>query len=223
MNNELMKCLEDFQRKQPELLSFDVDTRIDKLGKEFEEIARQLLYGDCFVVYSGDKEFRRVYLHTVEFYYHEEAGDLKDYIVYHKHKRKNQEVIREVDYFTLGTLNAHQSGIDITFESDAGQYRASALVRAFMVKENGTKRVDRRSTYLYDELFTNVPMPIKVEWKPETQQGPVHQGYRVNVFMYDPDTLDKDGNPAKNEKCPDKKPWAFSRDEFLPKYRIVRD
>ena len=146
MNKELMKYLEDFQHKQPELLSYDVNTRIEKLGEEFEIIARQLLYGGCFVVYSGDKEFRKVYLHTVEFYYHEEAGDLKDYIVYHKHKRKNQEVIREVDYFTPGTLNAHQSGIDITFESKAGQYRASALVRAFMVKEGGIERVDHRST-----------------------------------------------------------------------------
>ena len=219
MNKELMKYLEDFQHKQPELLSYDVNTRIEKLGEEFEIIARQLLYGGCFVVYSGDKEFRKVYLHTVEFYYHEEAGDLKDYIVYHKHKRKNQEVIREVDYFTPGTLNAHQSGIDITFESDAGQYRASALVRAFMVKENGTERVDHRSTYLYDELFTNVPMPIKVEWMPEAQQGPVHPGYRVNVCTYGP-SLDDDGNPAKNEKCPDKKPWAFSREEFPEKYRI---
>jgi len=223
MNKELMKYLEDFQRKQPELLSFGVDSRIEKLGEAFKNIACQLLYGGCFVVYSGDKEFRKVYLHTVEFYYHEETGTLKDYIVYHKHKRKNQEIIREVGYFTPGTLNAHQSGIDITFESEAGQYRASALVRAFLVKEHGKERVDHRSTYLYDELFTNVPMPIKVEWRPETLQGPVHQGYRVNVFMYDPDTLDKDGNPAKNEKCPDKKPWAFSREEFPPKYRIISD
>jgi hypothetical protein len=127
-----------------------------------------------------------------------------------------------VDYFTPGTLNAHPSGIDITFESEAGQYRASALVRAFMVREKGRERVDHRSTYLYDELFTNVPLPIKVEWKPEAQQGPIHQGYRVNVFSYDQNILDKDGNPAKNKKCPDIKPWAFSRADFPPKYRMKK-
>ena len=215
MSEDLKLILEAFQKRQPELLHFDVGTRIEKLGDAFRDIAKQLLYGGCFVVYSGDVAVRKVYLHTVEFYYHEEEGDLKDFIVYHKHKRKNQKVIREVDYFTPGTLNAHQSGIDITFESAAGRYRASVLIRSF---EIGGK-VDTRSTFLYDHLFTNVPLPIRVAWMPEVQLGPLYQGFRVNVCTYGPG-LDSDGNPAKNVKCPDRKPWAFSREEFPKRYRL---
>lgn len=162
MSKELIQILKNFQNQQPELLSMDVKTRIDKLGEAFKDIARQLLNGGCFVVRSNGAEYRKVYLHTLEFYYHEEEGDLKDYIVYHRNKST-----KLLPYFKLGTLNAHQSGIDITFESEDGKYRASALVRAFEV--NG--KVDTRSTYLYDQLFTDVPMPFSVEWKSEKREG----------------------------------------------------
>ena len=206
MSKELIQILKDFQNKQPELLSMDAKTKIDKLGEVFKDVAKQLLNGGCFVVHSNGVEYRKVYLHTLEFYYHEEEGDLKDYIVYHRNKPT-----KLLPYFKLGTLNAHQSGIDITFESEDGKYRASALVRAFEV--NG--KIDTRSTYLYDQLFTDVPLPFSVEWKSEKREGNLYQGYRVNVHLYN-----KDEKPLK--ECPDDKPWAFSRADFPPKYRMKK-
>ena len=163
---------------------------------------------------------RRIYPHTVEFYYHEEEGSLKDYIVYHRHKREFENVTRKVGFFTPGTLNAHQSGIDITFESEKGKYRASALVRAFEV--DGV--VDTRSTYLYDHLFTNVEMPVAVDW--ETVDKPVpepFQGYRKNVFGYK-EGFDEKGKPMPDKsKYPDGKPWAFSLSEFPPNLQFPKE
>ncbi len=237
MSKELLQYLDAFEKAQLSLNEYGGTCKVCKLASEFKKLAQELIYGGCFVVHSGNTIIRRIYLHTIEFYYHEEADDgLKDYIVYHKHKRKDQKVVHKVEYFKPGTLNAHQSGIDITFESKDMQYRASALIRAFMVKEGADKtvpfkkdyyrpskvsneEVEYRSSYLYDYLFTNIPMPISVDWEPEKQSGELYQGYRVNVFTYGPG-LDSYGNPAKNDKDLDKKPWAFSREQFPAKYRL---
>lgn len=237
MSKELLQCLDAFRRAQLSLNEYGPYCKVCKLASEFKKLAQELIFGGCLVVYSGNTIIRRIYLHTVEFYYHEEAdGGLKDYIVYHKHKRKDQKVVHKVEYFKPGTINAHQSGIDITFENEDGQYRASALIRAFMVKEGADKtipfkkdyyrpskvsndEVEYRSSYLYDYLFTNIPMPISVDWEPEKQSGELYQGYRVNVFTYGP-KLDSDGNPAKNYKDVDKKPWSFSREQFPAKYQL---
>ncbi len=211
MSIELEQVLEHFKKEQKDLKANDEDARIKKLSKLFEPIAKHLLCGGCFEVKSGDKLIRRIFPYTVEFYYHEEEGIVKDPIVYHKNKP---------DYFKPGTINAHQSGIDITFESEEGKYRASALIRAFRVKEGDDikaqyRDVDRRSTYLYDYLFTNVPMPITIKWvslDTGINVEPI-KGYRVNVHKYD----------SKQEKTKelDRKPWAFSLEEFPNKYKLI--
>jgi len=138
-NRKLMAALADLQNEQKELSSNE-DVRALELADLFKPIAKQLLYGGCFEVYSNGKLVRKVYPYTVEFYYHEEvAGGFKDYIVYHRNKiiAIDGKEIKDVPYFELGTINAHQSGIDITFESAFGQYRASALIRAFKSQKDG--------------------------------------------------------------------------------------
>ena len=212
MSIELEQVLEHFKKEQKKLKADDEDGRIKKLSELFEPIAKHLLCCGCFEVYSGNKLIRRIFPYTVEFYYHEEEGIVKDPIVYHKNKP---------DYFKPGTINAHQSGIDITFENndDDAKYRASALIRAFRVKEGddiNTKYsdVDRRSTYLYDYLLTNIPMPITIEWvslDTGINDEPI-KGYRVNVHKYD----------SKQEKTKelDRKPWAFSLGVFPNKYKL---
>ena len=211
MSIELEQVLEHFKKEQKDLKANDEDARIKKLSKLFEPIAKHLLCGGCFEVKSGDKLIRRIFPYTVEFYYHEEEGIVKDPIVYHKNKP---------DYFKPGTINAHQSGIDITFENEIAKYRASALIRAFRVKEGDDinaqySDVDRRSTYLYDYLLTNIPMPITIEWvslDTGINVEPI-KGYRVNVHKYD----------SKQEKTKelDRKPWAFSLGEFPNKYKLI--
>lgn len=184
---------------------------------------------------------RRIYPHTVEFYYHEEEGSLKDYIVYHRHKRESENVTRKVGFFTPGTLNAHQSGVDITFENggDQCQYRASALIRAFKVKEGSDKNapfieipdskekdkhVEGRSTYLYDYLFTNMEMPVTLEWEDDNRPDiEPFQGYRKNVFGYK-EGFDEKGKPMPDKsKYPDGKPWAFSLSEFPPSLQFPKE
>ena len=223
MSIELEKVLDDFKKKQKDLKPNDEDARIKKLSELFEPIAKHLLCGGCFEVKSGDKLIRRIFPYTVEFYYHEEEGIVKDPIVYHKNKP---------DYFKPGTINAHQSGIDITFENEDAKYRASALIRAFRVKEGDdinsaykndyirtsyakSKDVEYRSTFIYDYLLTNIPMPIRIEWvslDTGINVEPI-KGYRVNVYKYD----------SKQERAKelDRKPWAFSLEEFPNKYKLI--
>lgn len=226
MSNKLNQILEEFQKGQKNLPD-DKDARIKELAELFKTIAKYLLNEGCLEVYSGTKLIRRVFPFTVEFYYHEEEGNVKDYIVYHKGVD---------DYFEPGSINAHQSGIDITFENKDAKYRASALIRAFRVIDGddihapfkkGYRRstrenredVEYRSTYIYDYLFTNVPLPIMVQWADcVLDDCDPKQGYRVNVFEYNPVT----GNTNKLAKSDrrDRKPWAFSLEEFTGQYRM---
>ena len=225
INTELKRILDDFKKGQKELKALTIEAQIEKLSQLFEPIAKHLLCGGCFEVYSGDKLVRRVFPYTVEFYYHEEGEGVKDPIVYHKNTP---------DYFEPGTINAHQSGIDITFENgdDDAKYRASALIRAFRVKEGDdikakykddydrksyakSKDVEYRSTYIYDYLLTNIPMPITIKWVSLDTGIDIEpiKGYRVNVFKYD-------SNLEKTKEL-DRKPWAFSLEEFPNKYKLA--
>ena len=206
---KLMAVLAEFQKKQGQLPSKKEDEKVLELAELFKTIAKQLLYGGSFVVISPGESIRRVYPHTVEFYYHEETdGGLKDYIVYHRNKGD-----RLVQYFQIGSINAHQSGIDITFESEKGQYRASALIRAFRYEAEGEEIVDTRCTFLYDHLLTGLQMPITIQWEDSDSLSgeELKQGYRVNVSKYD-----TDGKPVNDQDC---RPWAFSVGKFPEKLR----
>ena len=224
----LNQVLKTFENQRNELVSLDKDAKIQALAELFRPIAKHLLCEGCFEVFSGEKLIRRVFPYTVEFYYHEEDGDVKDPIVYHKNTP---------DYFVLGTINTHQSGIDITFENKDAKYRASALIRAFRVKEGDdmkadfkndyqrttsvkSKDVEYRSTYIYEYLFTNIPLPITVQWNPLETALPVDpiQGYRVNVHKYQPN----ESGVLEKSKDLDRKPWAFSLEEFPKTYRLPK-
>ncbi|MBR2195613.1 MAG: hypothetical protein IJ911_08360 [Salinivirgaceae bacterium] len=107
----------------------DVDSNIEveKLEEKFNELARVFLYGGYIKVRND----YRVYIRTVEFYFHSEKDGIHDPIVYH---RNNRYIEGEVPYFPTMFLHAHASGFDITFEKE-GKYRASALIRSYVVKE----------------------------------------------------------------------------------------
>ena len=95
----------------------------------YNELAPTFLYGGNIKV----REDFRVYIKTVEFYFHSEKPDgIHDPIVYHRNGRN----FEEAPYFPLMTLHAHTSGFDISFESERGKYRASALIRSYEVKDN---------------------------------------------------------------------------------------
>ena len=197
----------------------------------FRQIAAKLLYGGHFIVKDNSGDIvRRVFLHTVEFYYHEENdGAVKDYIVYHRNPDDPQKKPNPLPSYPIGSLHTHVSGVDITFEDnenpDNPKYRASVLVRAFRVEE--VKRipglafiqgVDERSTYFYNALFMGANVAdggIKVFWHDNDVkecEDPLSR-FRKNVGEF-VDKTHKKGYKYYEKKKPfkqDKREWAFYR------------
>ncbi len=102
----------------------DENEKFLKLDHQFLEIAKYIFYGGYFSVNDN----RRIYPEDIEFYYHEEdENGLKDPVMYHTndHEKKN------VPYYSIGSLNFHISGVDVTFEKKEKKYRASFLIRKY--------------------------------------------------------------------------------------------
>lgn len=220
-SNKLMESLRRFQQNRKENLSEE------GLANLFEDVARRLLYGGHFESYCGDRLVHKVYPYTVEFYYHEENGEVKDYIVYHRNPDDSRKKPNPLPAFSLGSLHAHISGIDLTFEDQHKNpaYRASALIRAYQIDDN--KTVESRSTYLYDYLFSDISLQdgIRVVWQDDDVpvDAKPHRGYRVNVSKYDINDKGKRVKRTKNthpDDYRDRRPWAFSRGAFEEPYII---
>ena len=106
------------------------EERIKSLEASFLQIAGKLLYGG----YIRVRDDYAVFISKVEFYYHEEdeipGKSVNDSIVYH---RDGRFINRQVPYFPVMSLHSHWSGFDITFENESSHYRASALIREFVI------------------------------------------------------------------------------------------
>lgn len=196
---------------------------MESLENQFKELAKYLFYGGYLTV-NGRK---RVYLMDLEFYYHEEEGMIKDWIMYH---RDTQDKNGKKDYFPLGMLNVHQSGIDITFENEAKKYRAAVLIRGFAVKVEGKtiKEYDTCSTHLYEDLFMTYPLTegVHVEWVHELMEGAEEiqePEVRRNVAEYyinekgKVEKRTKENNPDNRELTENKKYVQDAR-----KWRFIR-
>lgn len=96
------------------------------LEKRMRELAKHFLFGG----YINVRNQYHIYIKTVEFYYHEEDGMVKDPIMYH---RNNNFIEGEIPYFKLLSFNSHDTGVDITFENEEKKIRASVLIRAYEV------------------------------------------------------------------------------------------
>lgn len=240
--HKLLECLKAFEG----VVDTPFDDKESSLDNTFKALAQKAIYGGYFVVKSGRKVLHRIYIHTVEFYYHEEKkGGLRDWIVYHKNPLNGEHK----DAFPTGTLNSHQSGVDITFEDQKDNrknpgYRASFLIRAFKVttgdnevfKEFGKypdhmkstiKDVEFYPTHLYDHLFMQASISnISICWKDikPKEYGKVYYGQRVNVFKYEPEDVGPNEKaPEKNKKILDERKWAFSRDRLEISIKGVKD
>lgn len=109
------------------LTHFNGGSSVSELCEKFSEIASVFLYGG----YIDVNNMYKIYIKTVEFYFHSETENgVHDPIVYHRNKNE-----QEIPYFPLMTIHAHNSGFDITFESERDKYRASALIRSYEVKK----------------------------------------------------------------------------------------
>ena len=179
------------------------DERADKVPSEFKEIAK-LVFNGHFLV-SSTTESVKVFPTSIEFYWHEEQGSIKDYIVYHRNSEKSKLAI-----FPHGVLHNHVSGIDLTFEQgdDPGSaIRASMLIREYKVVKNGEIiRYEKRPTYLYEVLYSQFSVfdgGFSVKWEEdENARNTISEAVcapRYNVARY------KKNDKGKIEKEPAKK------------------
>lgn len=215
----LIEKLKNFEGKASKV------NKEEELQSIFEELASAFIYGGYIKV----RDNYRVYIKTVEFYFHSEKADgIHDPIVYHR----NGRYLEKAPYFPLMCLHAHNSGFDITFESELGEYRASALIRSYEVKDMqdgkflkwDTKRCmfvkpdkycyNTQSTYLY-LLLNGFPLGNAndiIRWVDEhrEQTTPIALKTRQNVFQ---SISEWEYKPIKEKKCERK--WSFTRVELV--------
>ena len=83
-----------------ELKNFHEELDIDKLSENFMKLSKSFLYGGYIKV----REDFKIYIRTVEFYYHsEKENGIYDPIVYHRNGRG----LKKMPYFPIMTFNAH--------------------------------------------------------------------------------------------------------------------
>lgn len=211
--------------------------------------AQGILAG-CFKVTNplGEQSVERIIKPTViELYYHEEGnGRFKDPVMYHTNDRKFYEFykdkyeeykdrkdrksyfdrrgFKELPYYPIGSLNPHPSGIDITFENPKEHYRASFLIREYLVSFDGGKSIPiSNSTDIFDDMLFNGILLDNSEWiewiDGDVDSVTVYPAPRKNVSAYEkyndsPELWRKivKGTDSNNklifEKCSFK--WQFS-------------
>lgn len=192
-----------------------------QLLKEIQVLNTLFFFGGYFQVNN-----RKIYLADIEFYYHEEGirNKMKDFIMYHT----NDHEKKIVDYFPLGSFNAHVSGVDFTFENRDKQYRASILIRGIkIVDDNGKVTFESRPTYVYEYLlmgkslfdsginikWVDAELPIKLEQ--------IKQTYRKNVCQYD-----EEGNRIEYQDGVNQLPVRIGRKVYcqcMRKWRFYLD
>lgn len=204
----LKEQLEDFEKQIKET------TKEEDLQSLFENLAPAFLYGGYIQV----RDDYKVYIKTVEFYFHSEIPNgVHDPIVYHRDGRG----LDKVPFFPMMTLHSHDSGFDITFESEAKKYRSSVLIRAYEVKYNkeylewnkkdkflfhSTYKFNTQSLYLRKLLNGfSLTKGNEIQWKdePREQSALLIKKKRQNVYQYD-----KAGNKTKCDRY-----WSFTRVE----------
>lgn len=218
----LKETLEEFEKQAKGI------TKEEELQNVFKEsLAPAFLYGGYIQV----RDDYRVYIRTVEFYFHcEKENGIHDPIVYH---RNNRYIVGEVPYFPIMSLHAHDSGFDITFESKFYEYRASALIRAYEVKdkdgqylkwmknESGEYQFIQSAKYEYNTQSTYLKKLLNgftfgiekgirwIDW-PKVQKKDISEDTRQNVFKSESEFVYK---KIVGRNCERK--WSFTRKEEI--------
>ena len=157
-----------------------------------------------------------------------------DPIMYHRNV-KDKPV---VPYLNVGTLYPHWSGVDITFEDEKLQYRASALIRSYRIVQLKPERLELKesdlSTYVYDYLFDGLSVDKKetaINWIDDKVilsncKVNAYKRKNVNLFKYNYEkTEDEPSSKHDNEfikikNKQDSRRWRFVREgsDFDIKY-----
>ena len=216
--NNLIEKLKSFEGKVSKIAN-EIE-----LQSIFSELAPAFLYGGYIKV----RDDYKVYLKTVEFYFHSENADgIHDPIVYHRNGRD----LEEASYFPFMSLHAHSSGFDITFECKVEGYRASVLIRSYEVldmqdgkflrwdtKKRMFVKSDKyccniQSTYLYALLNGfSLGSANDIRWidEPREQTKIIFQKPRQNVFQ---SMSEWEYKKIIDRRC--KREWSFTRDDQI--------
>ena len=200
---ELIEILKKFEEERKKKIVDGKWININKSKEEavadcFYPCAKEILCNGYFLV--NNKYI--IDLGAIELYYHEENGAIKDYAMYHIPERYQSPKIEGVvkiektlPYFEFGSLNLHQSGVDVTFEKE-NEYRASFLIRAYRVlelskdgkyPENNYTKYDVHSTHIFDDMFYK-GYPTKIAWVNYIKKGVTidqNRDYRKNLKKKD--------------------------------------
>lgn len=230
--DNLNNILEGFDLRRTEMIK-KREWNADAVAECFEPCAKEILLNGYFLV----KNKYIIELGSIELYYHEENGPIKDYIMYHRENRIYSKIKEynkgELPYFDFGSLNLHQSGVDITFENEQEKYRASFLIRAFRVLQQGDSvsnnqiMFDSRSTYIFDELFYNgiswghstEPAIKWVNRDNNTDNIKLLKKPRRNVYKYGEPIFNPDKGIWIDDKLKERDPreWQFIRPDVIIK------
>lgn len=226
--NELVEILRRFEQKREELIKASKWNE-DTVDSCFEPCANEILCNGFFLV--NDEYI--IDLGAVELYYHEEEGNIKDYIMYHTNAHSSKSKLYELNggfpYFKFGSFNLHQSGVDVTFENPKEKYRASFLIRSYRVirKEKElndlTIPFDKCSTHIFDDMFYNGILfdkqsELSIEWVKCQKQGDIEKVPRKNVTKRERRyEVDKKRYVIVKLDEPDLRPWQFKRKYIIEK------
>lgn len=244
INDTLIEILKEFHAQRMKFIKNapnpnDREKYAEYIAGCFMPCAQKILAGffEVKCMSDGDKTIRRIYPTAIELYYHEEGtGRFKDPIMYHTNDRKirdhenyfKEKGITGLPYFPIGSLNPHTSGLDITFENPKEQYRASFLIREYIVEYNPENKMPvKNSTDIYDDMLLNgIPLEQAdwIEWHDgeKLKENAIIRKWRRNVPDYKqisdtPYRWDKntEGEPSftatsgRYKKCPFN--WQFAK------------
>ncbi len=221
---DLIEKLKEFEKNINKIHS---EEELQKIF--YNDLAPAFLYGGYIKVH----EDLRVYIKTVEFYfYSEKLNGIHDPIMYHRNIRDTYgNLLSEVPYFPIMSLNSHDSGYDITFENEKEQYRASVLIRSYEVKtkegqylewdkhsmfvKHTTYKFNTQSLYLR-KLLNGFSLGDNndIKWVDSStkQTKNLKVKTRQNVFKSDSDFVYV-YNKITGEKCT--RHWSFTREEEI--------
>ncbi len=174
----------------------------DQLTECFKEIAETAINGGHFLI-NGKIKIR---IAEVEFYFHSEndnESNIHDWGMYHRGK--------DLDYFTVGSLHPHRSGIDVTFEREKS-YRASFLIRKYRIDDD--KEIITTPSYLGEDMFGYTGCICgdgpKIQWVNDLEQTTDNleliEKPRINLSAYDEKGKILKPNGIREL---DKRPWRF--------------
>lgn len=212
-----------------------IEEKYEAIAEWFRPCAEKILCNGYFLIngkYIID-------LGAIELYYHEEDGDIKDFIMYHTNAHPSKSRLFKLNndafpYYNFGSFNLHQSGVDVTFENEKKRYRASFLIRSYRVleAENGmypktvSVKYDPHSTHIFDDMFyggVTLNGGTEILWIPTGKPGgEIELLERINVAVYEKPNVkkeilisEKEYSKAKHIKTNKKyyerdlRPWRF--------------